>query len=289
MKPVVADPKVSFAQLVEELAAAKTNEVAKDVLDQLIAKLQSKHRRIKGGAADRFETAAGMAPADLLKKLKAEPPKDAARWFGANMQVVDLLDRSTSEGGRLIVSHHEDEIRRVERGYGKGEKPKDYLESFAGFLNANLNTVPALLIVTQRPRELTRQQLKELRLVLDEAGYTEAGLQTAWRETTNQDVAASIIGFIRRAAVGDPLVPYGERVDRALKTILGSRPWTDPQRKWLDRIGQQLRSEVIVDREALDRGQFKTLGGFARINKVFDGKLESVLGDLHEALWKSAA
>jgi type I restriction enzyme R subunit len=289
MKPVVADPKVSFAQLVEELAAAKTNEVAKDVLDQLVAKLQSKHRRIKGGAADRFETAAGMAPADLLKKLKAEPPKDAAKWFGAHMQVVDLLDRSTGEGGRLIISHHEDEIRRVERGYGKGEKPKDYLESFAGFLNANLNTVPALLIVTQRPRELTRQQLKELRLVLDEAGYTEAGLQTAWRETTNQDVAASIIGFIRRAAVGDPLVPYGERVDRALKTILGSRPWTDPQRKWLDRIGQQLRSEVIVDREALDRGQFKTLGGFTRINKVFDGKLESVLGDLHEALWKSAA
>ena len=134
MKPVVANPNVTFAQLVEELAAAKTNEVAKDVLDQLVAKLQSKHRRIKGGAADRFETAAGMAPADLLKKLKAEPPKDAATWFGAHTQVVDLLDRSTGEGGRLIVSHHDDELRRVKRGYGKGEKPKDYLESFAGFV-----------------------------------------------------------------------------------------------------------------------------------------------------------
>jgi type I restriction enzyme R subunit len=31
------------------------------------------------------------------------------------------------------------------------------------------------------------------------------------------------------------------------------------------------------------------MGGFTRINKVFDGKLEAVLGDLHEALWKSAA
>lgn len=289
MKPVVADPTISFAQLIEELAAAKTKEVAENILGQLIAKLQNKHRRIKGSAADRFETAAGMLPADLLKKLKSEPPKDAAKWFGAHMQVIDLLDRSTGEGARLIVSHHEDEVRRVERGFGKGEKPKDYLESFAGFLNANLNTVPALLIVTQRPRELTRQQLKELRLALDQAGYTEAGLQTAWREMTNQDIAASIIGFIRRAAVGDPLVAYSERVDRAVKTILESRSWSDPQRKWLDRIGQQLRSEVIVDREALDRGQFKTLGGFNRINKVFDGKLESVLGDLHEALWKSAA
>jgi type I restriction enzyme R subunit len=289
MKPVVADPTVSFAQLVEELAAAKTKDVADSVLAQLIAKLQSKHRRIKGGAADQFETAAGMAPAELLKKLRAEPPKDAAKWFSAHAPVVELLDRSTGEGSRLIVSHHEDELRRVEHGYGKGEKPKDYLESFAGYLKENVNTVPALLIVTQRPRELTRQQLKELRLVLDLAGYTEAGLQTAWRETTNQDVAASIIGFIRRAAIGDALLPYGERVDRALKTILGSHPWTAPQRQWLERIGQQLRTEVIVDREALDRGRFKTMGGFTRINKVFDGKLEAVLGDLHEALWKTAA
>jgi type I restriction enzyme R subunit len=143
--------------------------------------------------------------------------------------------------------------------------------------------------VTQRPRELTRAQLKELRLALDEAGYTEAALQTAWRETTNQDVAASIIGFIRRATLGDALVPYAKRVDRALEVILASRPFTDPQRKWLERIGQQLRAETIVDREALDRGQFKSHGGFNRINKVFDGKLESVLGDLHEALWTPAA
>jgi type I restriction enzyme R subunit len=84
-------------------------------------------------------------------------------------------------------------------------------------------------------------------------------------------------------------VPYAERVDRALQKILASRPWTDPQRKWLDRIAQQLRAETIVDREALDRGQFKAQGGFARIDKAFDGKLASVLGDLHEALWTPAA
>ncbi len=289
MKPVVADPKVSFAQLVEELVAAKTPDVAQAVLDQLMAKLQSKRRRIKGDAAEEFETAAGMTPRELLAQLKGDTPQAAAAWFGAHGPVVALLDRATGSGARLIVSDHEDALRRVERGYGQGEKPKDYLESFAGYLRDNLNLVPALLVVTQRPRELTRAQLKELRLVLDGAGYTEAALQTAWRETTNQDIAASIIGFIRRATLGDALVPYGERVERALKTVLGSGTFTDPQRKWLARIGQQLRVETIVDREALDRGQFRTAGGFSRINKAFDGKLEAVLGDLHEALWQPAA
>jgi hypothetical protein len=52
--------------------------------------------------------------------------------------------------------------------------------------------------VTQRPRDLTRAQLKELRLLLDAAGFSETNLQVAWREMTNEDIAASIIGFIGR-------------------------------------------------------------------------------------------
>ncbi len=288
MKPVVADPKHTFAQLVAELTAAKNDEQRQVVLDQVIAKMQSKHRRLKGDALETFEAAAGMTAKELLHKLHNDSPADAAKWLASHVNVAELLDRSTGDGGRLIISDHHDELRRVERGYGKGEKPQDFLESFASYLKNNMNTVPALLLVTQRPRELTRAQLRELWLALDQAGYKEADLRTAWRETTNVDVAASIIGFIRRAALGEALVPYSERVERALKSVLASRPWSDPQRKWLERIGQQLQAEIVVDREALDRGQFKTQGGFTRINKVFDGKLEAVLGDLHEALWKTA-
>jgi type I restriction enzyme, R subunit len=63
-----------------------------------------------------------------------------------------------------------------------------------------MNRLPALNIVVQRPRDLA--ELKELRLTL---------LRTAWREKTNADIAASIIAFIRQAALGDPLVAYEER------------------------------------------------------------------------------
>lgn len=144
-------------------------------------------------------------------------------------------------------------------------------------------------MVTQRPRELTREQLKELSLTLDEAGYNVSRLRTAWADTTNQDIAATIIGFIRQQTLGSPLIPYEERVDRALKNILASQAWTGPQRKWLDRIGGQLKKEIIVDKAALDRGEFKAQGGFHRLNKVFDGKLEDLLGNLHDALWRDHA
>ena len=142
--------------------------------------------------------------------------------------------------------------------------------------------------MTQRPRELTRRQLKELALLLDQAGFSETNLQTAWRDMTNEDIAATIIGFIRQAALGDPLVPYEERVDRALKKVLSSRQWSPPQRKWLERIGKQLRVETVVDREALNRGEFKAQGGFRRINKVFDGKLDMILGEINETIWQEA-
>jgi len=106
---------------------------------------------------------------------------------------------------------------------------------------------------------------------------------------TNEDIAASIIGFIRQMALGSPLVPYEKRVKTAMKKILVKKPWTIPQRKWLERIGKQLIAETVVDREALDRGQFKEEGGFARLNKVFEGKLELVLDDISETLWQDIA
>jgi type I restriction enzyme R subunit len=89
--------------------------------------------------------------------------------------------------------------------------------------------------------------------------------------------------------LGDALISYTERVDRAMKKILASQSWTPPQRKWLERIGKQLKAETIVDREALDKGEFKTQGGgFDRLNKVFGGDLENIVIKIHESIWDKA-
>jgi len=177
----------------------------------------------------------------------------------------------------------------VQEGFGNNTAPGDYLDGFREYVQQNVNAIPALIVVTQRPRELTRQQLKELKLALDLAGYPETHLRTAWRAHTNQDIAASIVGYIRQAALGDPLRPYEERVQAAMKKLLASQPWTAPQRQWLERIGKQLTQETVVDRDALDRGQFAAQGGFDRLNKIFDGKLEQILGDVNEAIWAEQA
>ncbi|WP_437937427.1 type I restriction-modification system endonuclease [Sorangium sp. So ce341] len=289
MKPVVPAPNISFHQLVRELTTLADAEARQVVLDQLIGKLQRRRHTLKGEALGRFEGIAGMPPKELCGLLKQQTVEQAARWFQEHQYVVSVLDGPSGDGRPLYVHEGTDRLVRTEIGYGKGERPEDYLDGFTAFLRENMNKIPALVVVTQRPRELTRAQLRELQLSLDAKGYTEAALQQAWRQKTNADIAASIVGYIRQAALGDALVAYDERVDRALQRILASRSWTTPQRDWLRRIGGQLKKEKVVDRKVLDEGEaFRSHGGSKHLDKVFEGKIEEVLGDLREEIWRSA-
>lgn len=291
MKPVVRNPKAGFRDLIHELLALSDDEARRFVKDQIVAKLGRKRRQIEELLADPFETAAGTDVATLLDRLRRMDVAEAMEYFRSRPELTDLLERQLPKPGqKLFVSEHEDEVLRVEHGYGKGaERPEDYLESFGRFVAEHLNEIPALVVVTQRPRDLTRRELKELKLALDNEGYGERQLQSAWREWKNEDIAASIIGFIRQRALGEPLKPYAERVDAALARLLASQPWTPVQRRWLERIGKQMKLELIVDREALNYGEFRNNGGYQRFNRLFDGRLDDVLAELHDELWRDVA
>jgi len=291
MKPVVVNPTVTFEQLAKEIVEAKDEDHRRTAIDEFMAKLQRKKRALKDEAAESFEAAAGMDAPALLQFLKKSQGPEVAQFFNAHGSVASFLDRTTAaDAQKLVVSDRTDQVRYVRRGYGKdgNHRPRDYLDAFRDFIQGNLNLIPALLVVTQRPRDLTREDLRTLRLKLDAAGYNEQALRTAWREETNEDIAASIIGYIRQLALGVPLVPYAERVDDALRRIRKAHPFTENQNKWLERIAKQLKLEVVVDRAALDSGQFKADGGFTRLNKIFDGTLEAVLGELADEIWKDA-
>ena len=234
-----------------------------------------------------------MSPDAFIGHLKALPIGEVAAWFTQHSGLGELLDRrAQSVGIPVLISEHKDALYSVEQGYGEAQKPEDYLDAFAAFIRENQDTIPALITVLTRPRDLTRRQLRELALELDRAGFTEANLTSAWRETTNQDIAARIGGYIRKAAIGDSLVPYEQRVDQALQRVLASKTWTSPQRQWLQKIAAQTKANVIVDLEMLDDADLlfkREGGGFIRLNRLFDGNLASVLETFNEAVWSMVA
>lgn len=290
MRPIVVNPSISLEQLWDELIQVNDDTHRESVRDQIIVKLRRRLDKLSDEARERYEAISGETPEQTLERLTSSSARDAAQWARSRPGIGRILDW-TADGEVapvLPISHHEDEVVAVTRGYGDAERPQDFLDTFTSYVRNNVNKIAALKIVVQRPRELTRAQLRELRLELDRYDFSEVNLRRAWYDAKNEDIAASIIGFIRQAALGDPLVPYEERVRSALRRILGKQVWTDPQRKWLERIAEQIQREIVVDRASMDKEPFQAHGGFRRLNKVFDGHLETVLSDFNEELWKES-
>jgi type I restriction enzyme, R subunit len=291
MKPVVVNPSISFDQLVTELIAADKDTHRETIRQQLAVKLRRLLKKMPAEVREKFEATAGETPEATLKRLLQAKPAELSKWLATRSGIGPVLDWQGDGDGppRFVpISHHPDAVVDVSRGYGTAKKPEDFLDGFRDYVRANINTIAALKLVVQRPRDLTRTDLRALRMALDQKGYSEANLRRAWADAKNVDIAASIIGFVRQAALGDALVPYADRVKAAMGRVLAARKWSDPQKRWLRRIAEQVEKEIVVDRDAIDREPFAADGGFARLNKVFDGELEGVLSGINEEMWKKA-
>lgn len=238
---------------------------------------------------EQLEQQWGVAPDKLhLHKLG---PQGAADFICHHSQLLrDIAEVKQLIGSEYmpIISDHADQLIAREQSYGEYERPEDYLQSFNDFIRQQLNQSSALSVIVNRPKDLTRDQLKEVRLLLDAHHFNEAALQTAWRNKTNQDIAASIIGYIRQAASGEALVPFEQRVAHAMQRIYVTINWSQVQRRWLDRLAKQLIHEVVIDQQFVNQ-RFSTDGGAKKLNAVLGGQLDLVLGQFAEALWPQAA
>lgn len=286
MRPVVVDPSLSFATLNADLERATTDEDQAFVRDQIIVKLRQRIKYIDAARRELLETVLGPLP-DLANRLKSAPPAETLALFKQYPSLAAALDAANpaKKGDGMLISEHEDELIDVTDDFGEKASPADYIESFETFVRSNMNAVPALIAATQRPRELTRKELKELALLLDGNGFSEATLRRAYGSTRNADIAAHIIGFVRQAALGDPLVPYETRVENGVQKILASRTWTTKQKQWLTRIGRALKAQPVGDPEILSDPLFAQAGGFEMVDREFDSALGDVLKDLNAAIW----
>ncbi len=308
MKPLVKNPNISLEQLVSELTSGASHDApgsqddsshAHDVLDQLGQRVMRILRKAQHKAEskptlknklDELQEAWGVEPAKLHTHLHELGPQQAANFVRQHSQLLNQLAAVSALLGSAnypLISTHSDELMVREQNYGQNQKPADYLESFHDFIHKQLNQSAALGVVVNRPKDLTRQQLREVRLLLDQNGFSEASLKSAWRNQTNQEIAASIIGFIRQAAIGEALLPFDQRVANAMQKIYGQQPWTTMQRKWLERLAKQLVLEVVIDPQQVNDA-FRIDGGIKALDRNLGGNLDLVLQALNDNLWSAA-
>ena len=287
MRPVVTNPNLSFTQLVGDLANAPDEDSRRIVHEQIVAKLRRRLPRLTDAQAEIIEAITDEAAADLADKLRDLSPEECRNFLPAHPRIVAALDQPPAKGRRpgVPIYEGEDELISIEDVFKDNLTPEDYIETFERYIRENMNAAQGMIAATQRPRELTRQSLKELALNLDEEGFSETHLRRAYGRARNADIAAHIIGFVRQAALGDPLVPYATRIENAIRQLIAARDFSSEQKQWLRRIGRAMKEYPVADQETLEAPAFRDFGGWNRGNKAFDGQLANVLADLNEVVW----
>ena len=283
MKPVVANPSASFGQLLDGLEVLEDEKQIKYQIDQIIAKLQRKKRKLDGKTMEHFVSmTGGMDPTQFIQQLEQEPPQQARNHIWAHRDLFELLGETRANSGRpVVISYAPDELVSHTRGYGTGSRPEDYLDAFSDYVKTHLNEIAALNIVCTRPKELTRESLKDLRLTLDREGFTTQQLNTAISELTNEEMAADIISLIRRYAIGSTLISHEARIRRAVDKLKKAHKFTAIEQKWIGRMEKYLLEESVLNVDVFDEDtRFRSEGGFKKIDRIFQNKLESIVLEL---------
>ena len=288
MKPVVTDPSTSFEQLIDGLEVLDTEEQVRNQINQIIAKLQRKKRRMSDEMMSHFtDLSGGLDPTQYIQQLESEPTEAAKNRIIANRQLFKILQETKSNDGRtVVISDKEDELISHTRGYGDKDRPEDYLEAFSAYVKNNMNEIAALNIVCTRPKDLTREELKSLRLALDRQGFTTQQLNTAISQMTNEEIAADIISLIRRYAIGSVLISHEARIRRAVDKLVKANSFSKQELNWIKRMEAYLMKESVLNIKVFDEDvRFKEQGGFKKIDKVFQNKLESIVLELNTYLY----
>lgn len=307
MKPVVASPSTSFEDLLNGLSVAKSDEERAYLIDTIVAKLQRKRSKVSPKALEHFISLTGgqdiegfaksIRSSNVEQRCTAEDRamaplvspveiSDIVENIIAHKDALLILDKDKVHYKRsVIIDDHEDELIEHTRGYGEAQKPEDYLEAFKSFINNNMNAIAALRTVCTKPSELTRADLKSLKLELDRHEFTEPQLNTAWNEMTNQDITADIIAFIRQQAIGSTLISHETRVKNAFAKLKLNHSFNKNQLDWLKRIEKVLLEETVLDEQIFEIGAFKNAGGFTIIDRRFGGKLREIMTELNQYLY----
>ena len=288
MKPVVANPKATFEELLDGLDEMDDERHMQYQIDQIVAKLQRRRRNMDDKTMEHFMSmTGGKDPAEVASEVEHADPEAAREKLRTYRDALKWLQEIRINRNRtVVISEEEDELVSHTRGYGKGEKPEDYLQSFETFIKTHLNEIAALNIVCTRPRELTREALKELRLTLEREGFTATRLNTAVSQMTNEDMTADIISLIRRYAIGSPLQSHETRVKNAIQKLKRAHRFSKQELNWIDRIGTYLLNESVISTKVFDEDvRFRSQGGYARINKAFHDQLDSIIAELNDYLY----
>lgn len=286
MKPVVKNVSHDVHYFIDQKHQFEINDNFKQYQIDMTAAIDRKIKRMNDSKRKEFER---LTEINSIDQWARDLPRLNNQEFLKEWKNFEQLDRLSTGSQKQYISNEPDEYLGIERGYGQGNSnPEDYIESFNKFIKENVNEIPALQIVATRPKDLTYDELKKIKLELEKKGFRENDLQTAWKSANQVQTTADIISFIRQAAVGSELVDHNVRIHNAMQKVYGMADWNMVQKSWLKKIENQLLSSTVLGPNAeiaFSSNYFKRQGGYKQMRKIFSDNADQIIYVLNENLY----
>ena len=286
MKPVVKNVSHDVHYFIDQKHQFEVNDNFKQYQIDMTAAIDRKIKRMNDSKRKEFER---LTEINSIDQWARDLPRLNNQEFLKEWKNFEQLDRLSTGSHKQYISNEPDEYLGIERGYGQGNSnPEDYIESFNKFIKENVNEIPALQIVATRPKDLTYDELKKIKLELEKKGFKENDLQTAWKSANQVQTTADIISFIRQAAVGSELVDHNVRIHNAMQKVYGMADWNMVQKSWLKKIENQLLSSTVLGpnaETAFSSNYFKRQGGYKQMRKIFSDNADQIIYVLNENLY----
>lgn len=278
-----------MAELLEELFRP-SEESKQPVKDRIIARLQRKFNNLTDEKKyEVSERLGGQSLKAYAKKLKTMTEATFIDTCQKDKDFLLWVDSLKGKKHGKYYSEKEDTLQETTRGYGNTEKPEDYLEAFTAFVNENKDKIEAIRIACTKPSDLTRAQLKELKLLLDKEQFTISSLNEATSNVKNEQIVAEIIAYVRQAVLKTPIYNHEERVKAAFAKVISTGHYNKMQLDLLEKIKTYMLHESILNAETFDAPVFKMEGGFARFDKKFAGKLGEIIEQINTYIYEGVA
>ena len=286
MKPVVKNVSHDVHYFIDQKHQFEVNDNFKQYQIDMTAAIDRKIKRMNDSKRKEFER---LTEINSIDQWARDLPRLNNQEFLKEWKNFEQLDRLSTGSQKQYISNEPDEYLGIERGYGQGNSnPEDYIESFNKFIKENVNEIPALQIVATRPKDLTYDELKKIKLELEKKGFKENDLQTAWKNANQVQTTADIISFIRQAAVGSELVDHNVRIHNAMQKVYGMADWNMVQKSWLKKIENQLLSSTVLGpnaETAFSSNYFRRQGGYKQMRKIFSDNADQIIYVLNENLY----
>ena len=279
----------TMPELLEDLF--RPSDMSKQpVKDRILARLQRKNNNLT--SEQKYEVSERLNGKNLksyVKELKSYTEEAFIERCRKDEDFLLWVDNLKGKKRGHYYSEKEDTLLETTRGYGDTEKPEDYLDAFAKFVNENKDTIEAIRIACTKPSDMTRAQLRELKLALDKENFTESSLNQAISTVKNEQIIADIIAHVRRAVLHTPILNHEEKVKRAFTKLIANNSFNKMQLDLLEKIKTYMLHESLLNVETFEAPAFKMDGGFNRFNVKFEGKLLEIIREINTYIYEQGA